>query len=211
MAYDVNHTLVTFRGSNFTGTEQWSFGMRFFGSGTPTQTMADNAAAAGKTWITTASSGYAAMTKLDAVKVAPIGTDGKYRPGLVATESFPTSATGAYATATIHPPQIALAMTLQSSQPRGPVHQTHLYLPGPAFAFASGSLANIGASDAGNVIANFRTLVIALNAAGFGNLGIFSQKFAQSAVAVTFRLGRAFDTVRSRRTSIVENYQTLAL
>lgn len=211
MAYTGKSILMTFRGKSFTGTEDWSFGLRFPTSTLPTQALADSAAALGKTWITTASSGYAAMTSLTAVKLAPIGTDGLYQPGEIAYESFPTAAVGSYATAVIHPPQVALAMTLQTAQPRGPVHQTHVFLPGPSFAFATASLANIGASDAGNVIANFRTLVNGLNALGFGSVSVMSKKFGQVAPVITLRLGRAFDTVRSRRTSIVENYQTLAL
>lgn len=211
MPYSGPHTLVTLRGKQFTTQEDWAFGMRFSGSALPTQSFADSVAAAAKTWITTASSGYSAQTVLTAVKVAPIGPDGLYRPGEVAFESFPSAAVGSFASAVVHPPQIALAMTLQSAQPRGPVHQTHCYLPGPHFPLESASSARITVANIGNVLANFRTMVLALNAIGFGSLSVKSKKFGQDATVVTLRCGRAFDTIRSRRTSIPEDYQTLAL
>lgn len=211
MAYSGPHTLVTFRGKQFTNEEDWVFGLRFSGSATPTQAFADAAAAAAKTWITTASSGYAAQTTLVAAKVAPIGADGKYVPGGIAMESFPTAAVGSFASAVVHPPQIALAMTLQSAQPRGPVHQTHVYLPGPHFPLVTASLAQISAGNSAAVLANFKVFVNALNAIGFGSLSVKSKKFGQDATVLTLRLGRAFDTMRSRRTGIPESYDSLAL
>ncbi len=211
MPYTGPHTLVTFRGKQFTTEEDWAFGLRFSGSATPTQAFADACAAAGKTWITTASSGYAAQTTLVAAKVAPIGADGLYVPGGIAMESFPSAAVGTFGSAVVHPPQIALAMTLQTAAPRGPVHQTHVFLPGPAFPLSTASLAQISAGNNAAVLANFRVLVLALNAVGFGSLSVMSKKFGSVGPVITLRCGRAFDTMRSRRTSIPESYDSLAL
>jgi len=211
VAYGFNHTLLTFRGKQFTTEEDWAFGLRYSGSALPTQAFADSAAAAAKTWIQTASSGYSAQTTLVAAKVAPIGTDGLYRPGEIAYESFPSAAVGTFGSAVVHPPQIALAMTLQSAQPRGPVHQTHVFLPGPHFPLATASLAQISAGNNAAVLANFRVLVLALNAIGFGSATVMSKKFANAAPVTILRCGRAFDTMRSRRTSIPESYDSLAL
>jgi hypothetical protein len=211
MAYDAQHMLVTFRGKQFTSSEDWSFGLRVTPSDAPSQTDADLIADLAKTWITTASSGYAALTTLAAVKVAHIGTNGLYVPGSIAYESFPTSATGSYGSAVVHPPQIALAMTLQSSEPRGPVHQTHVFLPGPHFPLETASSARITTGQAGNVLANFRTLVNGINSNFAGNVSVMSKKFGLASTVFTLRCGRVFDTMRSRRASIGEDYQSLLL
>lgn len=211
MPYSGPHTLVTLKGKQFTTAEDWVFGMRFSGSATPTQAFADAAAAAAKTWIQNSATGYTAQTTLTEVKVAPIGTDGLYIPGGIAISSFPSGAVGTLSSTNIHPPQIAWAMSLQSAQPRGPVHQTRVYLPGPAFAMESASSARVSVGLTGGALAPFRTMILAMNAIGFGSLSVKSKKFGQDATVVTLRLGRALDTIRSRRTSIVEDYQTLAL
>jgi hypothetical protein len=211
MAFPSNHTLLTLRGKQFTTQEDWAFGIRFSGAGTPTQAMADAAAAHAKTWITTANTGYSAQTLLTAVKLAQIGTNGLYIPGSVAIESFPTSAYGSYGSAVVHPPQIALAMTLQSVIPRGPGHQTHVFLPGPHFPVESSSSATISASNITNILANFRTMLLGFNGDGFGTAGVWSKAHAIAGTVTMLRCGRVFDTMRSRRTSIPEDYRFLAM
>jgi hypothetical protein len=211
MAYAAQHILVTLRGKQFTTAEDWSFGLRLNVPSAPTQSDADLIAALAKTWITTANSGYSAQTTLTAVKVAPIGTDGKYVPAGIAYESFPTSAVGSYGSAVVHPPQIALAMSLQSAQPRGPVHQTHVFLPGPHFPLESGSSPRIAVGLIGPVLANFRTMLVGISALYVGNVQVMSKKFGLAADVTNLRCGRVFDTVRSRRTSITEDYQSLAV
>ncbi len=211
MAYLSQHTLLTFRGKQFTTEEDWAFGLRFYSTTPLTQAMADSCAAAGKTWITTASSGYSAQTTLVAAKVAPIATNGLYVPGAIAYESFPSSAVGSFGSAVVHPPQIALAMTLVSAIPRGPGHQTHVFLPGPHFPLATASLAQISAGNNAAVLANFKVLINTLNPLFGGPLHVMSQKYARSEAVTTLKCGRAFDTMRSRRTSIPESYDTLAL
>jgi hypothetical protein len=211
VAYPSVHTLVTIRGFQFTTEEEWAFGLRCASTAAPTQAQADAVAAAAKTWIQTSTSGYSAQTTVAAVKLAQIDTTGLYVAGSIARESFPSAATGTYGSAVVHPPQISLAMTMQSTIPRGPGHQTHVFLPGPHFPLVTATLAQISSGNAAAVLSNFRTLALAIQAAGPGNIQVMSKAHAVSANVVTLRLGRAFDTMQSRRTSIPESYDLLAL
>jgi hypothetical protein len=147
--------------------------------------------------------------KLTMVKLARIGPLGTYTadPFFDDTLSVPGGAGGAN-----HPPQVALAVSLQSPR-RGASGRGRVFLPAPQLAVLSGT----GLADAIAIAAvrdAFAALVQNLNnAAGLdanvSKVTISSSKGFNTDVT-GIRVGRALDTIRSRRTSLDEKYTDLA-
>lgn len=102
------------------------------------------------------------------------------------------------------PPQIALAVSLQT-ETRGASGRGRFYLPAPGggIVVTDGLLAPTAAQS---VATSAGAFLSALNGPlGFGDVSVISSK-GTSAVVTSVRVGRAFDTIRSRRRSILEGY-----
>lgn len=146
---------------------------------------------------------------LKQVKLAWIGPDGKYtRDPMIADVSTP----GAQSGAVTHPPQVALAVSLTSGR-RGPSGKGRFYLPMPAVAVDPGTL-EIGVSERDAVLASVATFLNDLgnepnvDVLDLGPCIASTKGFNTPVTGV--RVGRALDTIRSRRRSLKENYSAIA-
>ncbi len=148
--------------------------------------------------------------RLREVKWAKIGPNGLYRADpLIAAVNTP----GGGGPGLRYPPQIALAVSLQSAT-RGPRGKGRFYLPGPSLAFDP-SDALIAAAAAGGVRDAATAWLNNLNAwpgidANDPKVTIASTSGINSDVTGV-RVGRALDTIRSRRGDLPEGYTPLSV
>jgi len=138
MPYTVAHQLLTVFGTSFTAEETWSFGVRLVGMGSAvSQAMADSCMADTITLWNTAGIFMPSSHTLEGVKLAPIGTDGKYPPGEIAYIGDIAS-DGGPSTTNIHPAQCAQVVTfLSATIPRGRGSRGRIYLPCPGAAVSA--------------------------------------------------------------------------
>ena len=144
--------------------------------------------------------------RLTEVKLARIGANGKYTENsFLKVVDIP----GGLGNQMTRPPQVALAVSLGSAT-RGPRGQGRFYLPGPAATL--GTDLTITAGDQESIRTSIDTLFQNLhNTPLVDTLGstprvtIASSKGVNSDVTF-FRLGRALDTIRSRREDLKEGY-----
>lgn len=183
-----------------------------------TQALTDAVGAAVATWYPKlAGSGGCSIiqqARLQSVKVNRLDPDGHYKDP-VSFEAIVGPIQGG--SGALVAPQLAMAVTLASVIPRGRGSKNRFYLP-PLTAFATvDSTGRVSAANAGAIASGAKGLIDALNAvyAGFG--GGFDPAHrvavASSAGAGSFRdvakirVGRVIDTMRSRRSSLAEDYQ----
>ncbi len=141
--------------------------------------------------------------RLTSVKWAFIGADGRYTGAPVL--SAPLDLAGS-ATTNRYPDQVALAVTLDTAR-RGPRGRGRFYLPGIAVGLATdGLIVDVMAKNIANSAATF---VNAVNAAWPDNGGVaIASTFAEINLVTSVRVGRVLDTIRSRRSSLIEGYST---
>lgn len=145
---------------------------------------------------------------LKQVKLAWIGADGKYTrdPFIAAVNQAGQGATGGQ-TGTLHAPQVALAVSLGTGQ-RGASKRGRFYLPSP-YINLDGTL-EIPDGIRDDVQASAAQWITDLNdEPGLDVLAltviVASTKGFNTAVS-SVRVGRALDTIRTRRRSLGENY-----
>jgi hypothetical protein len=104
-----------------------------------------------------------------------------------------------------YPPQISLAISLNTAL-RGPRGKGRFYLPAPALPYdpLTGTIPTSAMSGLQTAVTGFLNAVNAVDGA-FSNIAIVSS-FGVSSAVTSYRVGRVFDTIRSRRTSIPEVY-----
>lgn len=204
---------VTAFGTLYT-TEQWQASLNIISSGEipePGQTVADGALTAWTTLFGTQV--LSSRASLVGVKVARIGSNGLYTspsPRVAYGPPGGTAAAGSGSPA----PQTAIAVTLLGAQPRAAAGNGRFYLPLPSYALdATGRIAE---NQAQSVAQAGARLVNDLNAVFGGLVGIVGAATdtgrgpaRQPVVAV--RVGRVYDTIRSRRTSFPEEPVTSML
>jgi hypothetical protein len=199
------HARMTFSG--VLGTlalpyERWSVRLNLSNGGTPstpTLAMATEGAAA---WATHMLNTHGSWCRLTEVKLANIGADGLYTgsPVIAAVDHAGTSG------AAPNPPQIAMAVSLGTTL-RGPRGRGRFYIPAPAAAVE----VNTGLIPTANqtfVQGKVVAFLNALNAISQQGNVVIASSFGFSTPVTTVRVGRALDTIRSRRTSVVEGYST---
>lgn len=214
VAYTSRHKLLTVFGTSWGGVETWSFGMRFLptsGNEAVTQAQANACATPVSTFWSTSSAGMPGSYALTGVKLAPIGTDGKYPPGEIPYISAigPTNGPGA---TPLHVPQASTVVTfLASLTPRGRGSRGRVYLPPYATAMAANG--TMGTSVPGLLLAAFRTMVLSLNAvSNLGTLVIMSDLGTGITSNVTsLRCDNVYDTQRRRRRQIIGAKTDLAI
>lgn len=144
-------------------------------------------------------------SRLREIKVARIGPDGKYLedPRIAAV-----NVNGGQNNPIVYPPQVALAVSLGSDR-RGASGRGRFYLPGPvcSFSIVTGL---VSVAEVEGVRGSVVTLIEALNnqpgvEGAAPKVTIASSKGFNSDVTEV-RVGRALDTIRSRRTSLLESY-----
>lgn len=142
---------------------------------------------------------------LRAVKFAWIGPDGKYTQPSI---TVPMNQGGGALQTTLHPPQVALAVSLTTAF-YGARGRGRFYLPLPALPVVNGSL-DLGAGDRNAVAASAQEFLNNLgNEPGLDVLGltpVVASSKGLNHVVNGVRVGRVFDTIRSRRRSMSESY-----
>ncbi len=197
------HTRLTFSGIFGTVTapiEGWAFRLNM---GPMTlQAADDQLVAAEAAWTTHLAPRINSIARLQEVKLASIGVDGRYtaNPFIRATDVAGTSTAN-----NGWPLQIAAVVSLVTAR-RGSSGRGRFYVPAPATGteFASRLFSNTGAQE---LSASAAAFISALNGiAGLSDVVVASSKGVNS-VVTGVRVGRVPDTIRSRRRSLSEDYQ----
>lgn len=154
--------------------------------------------------------------KLTHIKFNRIGPDGTYVDPVSQTHIYPTPVAGG-GTATAVAPQLAVVASLRTAFERGRASKGRMYLP-PAAGYVnpSGTDGRAATADAVRIATSVATLINSVNAAMVtwnggstgGNVAVMSNVGAGAWHSVTeVRAGRVVDTMRSRRSSLEEDYQ----
>ena len=213
------HNRLTVRGI-FDGTpEIWSYGMHFPSQVTggpdiePNDWNATNVSAALAAFHGSAI--FGSKVRLTGWRGYQIGPDGRtVGNNLKVVELDPgTVGAGTYR----YPPQVTTVVSFVAAN-RGPAKFGRCYLPGPA-ANINITDSRMTASDAAAVCTAFKTLVESLlNAMYVSPLYVGEElvNVSRSGEGVfqtveTIRVGRVFDTMRSRRNKLVEDYSEVSL
>lgn len=213
MAYDIAHNLLAF-GGNLPGGETWSCSMRMTGTDPVTesvsQALCELIADEVDSWFTTTSEISARVT-LAWVKFNWIGTDGKYVHAFTSRVDYSPTHNAPYAE-THYPNQIAIVVSLHTAFVRGRGSRGRLFLPIPGAAI-NDSNGVLDASDRVPVANGVRDLIEALNlVTPPGFVTVFSKLGSGAHGLVTgVDCGRVLDTMRSRRTSLVEDRQLVPI
>jgi hypothetical protein len=194
-------------------TETWSFGVNLISVPGPTPNVPDTVPSA----ILDAIVGYiqspqvcttaAALTQ---VKVNLIGTDGKYVNEETVLYEYDVPVPGTVQP--IFPAQVALAVSLRTEATRGRAHAGRYYFPAPAGQVQADG--GISQSNQDTQLVAAQTFLQAMNASmsALWHVGVVSNLGTGGQREVTtVRVGRALDTMRSRRRSIEENYAEVAV
>lgn len=198
-------------GGKLPGNETWSCGLRMATtSGAVISPNDQNAMiTACKTAIqafhTRVGTGIGPGAKLSFVKLNAISANGAYSIDTTTQQVVADVAGGGVET--FHPNQVAWALTLETGYSRGPAHRGRIYLPLPGISVQADGL--VQAADATALKTSAGTLLTALNAAQANyKVAVFSRKNpgATHRLVTGFAVGRALDTQRRRRRSLIENY-----
>lgn len=164
-----------------------------------------------KAWLERADSNILGAAKLDFVKFNEIApTTGRYVGATSNTQVVIPVGSGAGVNT---PGQNSICISLTTAASRGRGHAGRMYPPtGTGAAGQFGSDGRLTASQPVLMAASAKILLQELNVVlNFGSIVIFS-KLAQTVTEVTgVRVGRVVDTVRSRRTSLAEDYTSLPI
>lgn len=205
MAPIVQLARLVWSGSLFQN-ETWSCSLHFNGPVGPLVPVGGFEAPL-KAWMTRATSDISTAAKLLEIKFNSIDpVTGRYAlPVSNNMVSFPVVA-GA---STGHgPPQITMAVSTRTELSRGRGHAGRFYPPNPP-ELLDAATGQVNASVAAGMAASAATLIQALNAVDPQFTAVVFSKAAQSVEVITgVRVGRIYDTMRSRRTSLVEDYQS---
>jgi hypothetical protein len=200
-------------GGKLPGNEQWSCGVRLrkkvgFAVIADAATLLAGVGAAVSAMHTSSVTNLGTGAKLSYVKVNAIGVDGHYLDPAGTTEATYADLAGGGTVPQTFPNQIAMAVTLTTGFSRGPAHKGRFYLPLFNSNIDAGGL--IPAGNAASLSTAIDTFITSINAvdANF-EMAVFSRKLgAAGNRKVTGNLiGRAIDTQRRRRRSLVEDYQ----
>jgi hypothetical protein len=235
MPYTEAHHKITVWGDSYAGSEQWSFGFRMQ-SVDPVGTAQSRAASLGPIvsafWSNTTTPAFLSSHRLQGVKVAAIGTDGKYPDGHVPGEVWFANVPGpkSQATNSYVIPQSSIAVTMTTAAARGLASMGRFFLPPTDVYIEASGLLPTTLRDA--LVTKVKDFLNSVNAmeAGNSNVAIFSRgKGVKSYNATTKKIewdypnpgvtnpvtgveiGRVVDTQRRRRRSLVESRAGAAL
>lgn len=170
------------------------------------------------TWWAASQTGGSRVAQLDHCKLNAIGSDGHYLDPIHTTqhEYLPAVVPAAFPGATGNTlPQIALALSLTTGAARGPAAHGRIYMPSQIFVMSG---YRIDPTPLGLVLSQFHTLITALNdwpgvdPPWAPVVSVVGQSRGGHARAVTgIRVGDIYDSQRTRRGKLTENYvaQTL--
>jgi len=150
--------------------------------------------------------------KLTGIKLNRIGTDGHYVDSPTMEHTYPTPILGL--NSAVYPAQNATVATLRTAVPRGRGSKGRMYLPPNISMQAIDGTGKIPAATALSTANGVKWLITALNSTYtlIGRVGVASNAGAGRFEHVTeVSVGRIIDTVRSRRSALSEDYQTVAV
>jgi hypothetical protein len=203
MAYTQPFLRAVWSGQHFTN-ERFSFGVALisdFGGAEPPDTVP----AAIKTATDVFFSAQVGMTsKCDTIKINLIGTDGKYESDQTVLYEYTTQQT--HNSGVKYPPQVAVAVSLTTAVRRGLAARGRFYVPNPIASMDDDGL--LTSTAALQLRDSAFTFLQAVEKALPGwDLGVVSDVREGAQRGVTgIRVGRVFDTVRSRRAQLDEQY-----
>lgn len=206
MAYAQPFLRLVVSGTIANGAEQFSYGLSLindFGTGTPPTEVPQGVIDA-VTDFHSLGTVMAGTSRVNLIKLNEIGTDGRYTSNdetVLHELDPPVGPSGG----NNHPPQVALAVSLMTDRARGRAARGRFYIPvGPAVALDG----RLSTGNRDTILTAAYTFVSAINSAVPGyDVGIVSNIGSGAQAAVTkIRVGRALDTLRSRRRSLEEDY-----
>jgi hypothetical protein len=207
MAYPDPHWLLTFGGS-LPGGEQWTCTARLAGVHVTTsalgQAACDAYASAIDGWWTDAVM-ISHMVKLGTVKLNWVDTAGHYIDTWTNRTDFDPEHANSGGMWEQHPNQIAWVVSLGTAATRGHAHAGRMFLPIPAPKLEANG--TVSTTDTGIGLLSAKDLINAINGVTevSAHVCIMSKIGSGTANAVTkVGLGRALDTMRSRRRSVPE-------
>jgi hypothetical protein len=201
-------------------TERWNTSVAFYGADQVAVTSALLAAVASNVsaWFTSAGANaplFTANVALTDIKLNRIGPDGTYVDPTSMTHEYPAPIVGTGGGTSA--PQLAGVVTLRTDFARGLAHAGRMYLPTPsgfAAPAADGMVTTAVAIRVANSVATLLNTISATMATEggggdfHGHPAVLSDRGAGAWHFVTsIQSGRVVDTMRSRRTSIPEDYQ----
>lgn len=201
MTFTQEHLRFTFGGS-IGAQEQWSSGLRFGTVVQPGETALEDLYDQVYAWLSSSAINMCSYVRLNWVKLALVGIDGRYPDGVEALYyENPTGQAGPGQTNM--PPQVSLAVTLETGVSRGRAHRGRMYLP-PASLFpeSDGRLTQVQATNAAVATASFLDLIT--NEMGAPVWVMSDIGTGTTRVATDVSVGRTLDTQRRRRRSIDE-------
>nr|CRY96819.1 hypothetical protein [uncultured prokaryote] len=151
--------------------------------------------------------------RLETLKLNEIGTNGRYTSQTTVLYDYPSPIAGA--SGLTPPAQVALAISLVTPIRRGRAARGRFYLPLPGFPVlgSGGGVTTPGAFSAGHQVAAANAAAALLNdindavdgyAVGVtSDIGLGTQQ-----IVTDVRVGQIYDTIRSRRNKLPENYYT---
>jgi hypothetical protein len=155
-------------------SEVGQFGLKFDSTAAATQALVDGCATAVQNMWAAATVDIGQFHRLSFLRLAAIGTDGKYIPGSVSYDhTYAGTVPGGGVAAALFPLQCAHVMTLRTAMPRGQAHVGRIYLPpiqenlGSAFTWTT--------TQINNRINTVTQMIANLNAVMPGPATIFSK------------------------------------
>ena len=232
MPYPNAHGYVSVIGSAYGGSEHWQFGFRLDPAPVGNQAMADDLAPIIQAWWLGSAPYTAGVDKfgslnthtLDEIKVAQVGTDGRYVPEVPsASHFFIPVAAGVTNPGQGQVPQATVVATLRTALPRGLASKGRIFLP-PSSEYMPGADGRLTTGAADHLRDSVLRLIRAVNASALvGNVTIFSKgrgvptyNAARNRIEYTYpnpgakqlvtgvAVGRVVDTQRRRRRSLAE-------
>lgn len=176
MTYPNAHLYLTAHWDVAGTAEHGQFGLRFDSTTPATQALVDNAASAVSTMWSTVIMSITQKHRLSYLRLASIGTDGKYVPGTVAYDhNYSGTVPGGVSPSNpqLYPLQVAHVMTLHTAFARGQAHAGRVYLPPLADVLDAGYNWAISSINSRNN--TFSAMCTALNGVMPGPLSIFSK------------------------------------
>lgn len=217
MAYAWNFIKLTWGGSLANDEEIWTCGMHFANQNADViggawtsidETVMTNIADAIRTMHTTSGLAIPQGVRLEWVKVALIGRDGKYEQ---APKEFILSTPAGGATSASYAPQLSTVITLQSDKYKDPGKFNRYYVPSlgpvgaPNYKYTSAMTAEMAETHA-TMIDSLNNIFNSLS----GQMGLRAAAVNQQTSTYEYitkvKVGSIVDTQRRRRNKLVEEY-----
>jgi hypothetical protein len=212
MAYTTAHAVLSWGGPLFDGGEEWTNSLRLIGAGAEsigtqehdTELMTEYADVI-KARVAAAGCPSTQLAKVTWVKFNRVGLDGRYRNEYTNRLDFAAVSCSANASFA-GPAQVSQVITLRSASKRGLAHAGRIYLPVPDTSLGTDGRISLVKQAAD--LAWVKSTLDAINAVDISlYIGIASKvRTGASKRVVRVEVGRVLDTMRSRRSSLAEDY-----